>query len=523
MAEETRNEFLRKIMKAPPAEFGMILYKSAENYAQTQEQTLLDILAHAKNSEYGKKFHFDRIENAGDFRRYVPITEYSDYLPYIERMKKGEEDVLFDGKTSSFARSSATTGKAKYIPDSSTGELVKKIVMGIRSMEMLRCCPAALTADGKMMAITNLSVFEKTEGGIPVGSASGQAAESDPEAAKRVAIPAAMRSATELKVEDVDYLTALFGFAERNVLMLGCNNVAHFNILVKLFNDRFADFIRDIRRGTISVDMSDGLRDKLMKDWKPNPERAGELEQIRSEKGTLTTGDIWNNFKFVCCWLSAGVGRIAKEMKNIFPENTVFFDWGYGASEGKFNVPVSTDFSGGPVVPFGYFYEFLPLGKKETVLLDETEDGGRYEFVLTSYSGFYRYNIHDIVEIRVDSDGVRNMEFICKSSDSISLGQSTLYSADLTDIVERYEAKNKTMLRIFQGKEKDGKLMLYVEPVDQGMDKNGFELFLEDELKKFGIALVGIEWKEDGYRDSLFIKRLHDGSSVNQTKLPVFI
>lgn len=523
MAGQIKNEYLEQMIHGSPADFDSILRGSARDYVKAQEQTLLDIIAHGKNSEYGKKYHFDEIKTVDDYRKNVPITDYYDYLPYIEKMKKGEEDVLFEGKPSCFVRTSGTTGKAKYIPESTMGELVKKLVMGLRAVEIARCDSGSMTAEGKMLTITNLSLFEETEGGIPVGSASGQAADANSEAAKRLVIPAAMRTASELKLEDVDYLTALFGFSESSVVMLGCNNVAHFNLLINLFNNRFEDFIRDIRSGTISVDMSDDLREKLMKNWNPNPGRADELQKMRMEKGSLTAADIWKNFSFVNCWMGSSVGHIAREMRGLFPENTIFFDLGYGASEGKFNVPDSANVSGGLIVPFGYFFEFLPLGQEKTILLQDTVDGGRYEFVLTSYSGFYRYNIHDVVEIGVGSDGTRTIEFACKSTDLVTLGQSILYSADLTDIVEKYETEHHTIIRIFQGKEIDGKLQLYVEPVDQGIDKSGFESFVESELKKHDIMLAGVEWKEDGYRDSLFARRCSDGTSVNQTKLPVFI
>ena len=518
-----KNEILYQAANASQKGLPVLLRKAAINYENVQEETLLDILACAQNSEFGKKYRFDKMKSADDFRKNVPITEFNDYRNYIERMKKGEENVLYDGKTLSFVMTSGTTGGEKYIPESPRGELVKKIVSNMRTLEMIRCCPEAMLPDKKILAITNLAVYNKTEGGIPVGSASGQAAGADAAAAEKLVLPPVLLTAAELELETVDYLSVLFSIANRNVIALICNNVAHFEMLLKLLNSRFDSFVSDIRSGTISVEISDKLRAELMKSWKADARRAEELEKIYQQKGSLTTEDIWTGFKFVSCWLSSDVGRIAKELRGLFPKNTMFFDWGYGASEGKFNVPVQPDQSDGLVAGFGYFFEFLPIGGKDPILLKDTIDGEMYELIFTTYSGLYRYNIHDIVKISDNNDGSKSMEFVCKASDKLVLGGKELYSVYLTDIVESYEKANNTTIRLFQGENLNESLQLYIEPVDKNIDKTGFEAYMKAELNKIGILLAGVEWKESGYRNALFNKRVSAGKTINQTKLRIFI
>ena len=200
----------------------------------------------------------------------------------------------------------------------------------------------------------------------------------------------------------------------------------------------------------------------------------------------------------------------------------MYFDWGYGASEGKYNIPMHPNKAGGLLTTFGYFYEFLPIGQKTSVLLQDTRDGEKYELVMTSYSGFYRYNIHDIVKITVNPDGSRNIEFICKSGDKTVIGGNTLYASDLTDIIENFEKEHSIRIRLFQGKAEDEGLRLLVEPIED-FDRKEFATFVRQGFEKFGISLSGVEYKEEGYRDSLFSRSLKNGKTVNQTKLPVFI
>ena len=520
---QSENRVLKEVLNASMEELPVILRKTFANLRVVQEETLMDILACGAESEFGKKHDFENINSVEEFRNKVPITEYGDYAGQIERMKKGETDLLFNGRTASFVVTSGTTGKAKFIPESPMGELVKKIVGNMRTVEMIRSCPASLIEGNKILGITNLAVYNKTQAGIPVGSASGQAAGADPSTAEKLVVPAAVLSASELELSQVDYLTLLFSAAERNVIALICNNIAHFEILLRSFNDNIEPFINDIRQGTISLEISDKLRAELMKSFKADPARADELEKMHREKGALTVSDLWKNFQFVSCWLSADVGRIARELKYLFPENTMYFDWGYGASEGKFNIPVSPDTSGGLVAAFGYFFEFLPMDGGEPVLLQDTEDNGKYELIITSYSGFYRYNMHDIVRITDDGGKMKSIEFVCKSSDKIVIGGRDFYSADLTEHIEGYEAENNTVIRLYQGKNIDGKLQLYIEPVDKDVDKAGFEAYMKAALAKKGIELAGVEWIQDGYRDSLFSQKISTGNSVNHTKIRVFL
>ena len=455
----------------------------------------------------------------------MPITEFADYYDKIERMKKGEEDILFPGRPAVFLNTSGTTGTSKYIPETEKGGMVKKIVSNIRMLEIAKAYPKIMNPNYKVFAIMNSAVYGMTEGGIPVGSASGQSTKSggaENGMAGKMPLPSVVLSTPNLGTETLDYLTLLYGISCENVSALFCNNVAHVNVMFKNLNKEPERYIGDIRNGSFSIEMPESLKTELLKAWKPNQKRADKLETIRKEKGGFTVSDIWPEFDFVGCWLSASVGRTLQEVKPLFPAETMYFDWGYGASEGKYNIPMHANEPGGLLTTFGYFYEFLPLGKKEPILLQDTKDGEKYELIMTSYSGFYRYNIHDIVKITINLDESRNIEFICKSADKVVIGGKTLYASDLTDMIEAYEKEHSIRLRLFQGKVEDGGLLLLVEPM-QDINKTEFEMFVREKLEKFGISLSGVSYKEEGYRDSLFSRSLKNGKTVNQTKLPVFI
>ena len=85
----------------------------AVNY---QESVFQDLLAVGKNTAFGKDHNFSEIKTYQDFCERVPVRDYEALKPYIERIKKGEKDVLWRGLPSYFAKTSGTTSGAKYIP-----------------------------------------------------------------------------------------------------------------------------------------------------------------------------------------------------------------------------------------------------------------------------------------------------------------------------------------------------------------------------------------------------------------------
>ena len=520
--EEDRKFLPQSIFTYALPDLPELLRQAQQDAAVVQELVLMDILKDAGNTQIGEKYGFSHIGSIEEYRRRVPVSEYADYAEYTEQLKQGEKDVLFAGKADSFAITTGTTGKPKYIPESKKGAMVKAIVGNMRTMDMLRMLPGIMLPQIKILAIVNSAVYSKTEGGIEAGAASGKAVADAPLTAKSV-FPVEVLGLSDLSTEAMDYLTLLFGVSERHVGGLICNNLIHFKRLFDRLNAAPGQIIADIRRGEVSLKLPEQARRILEGSIKADPERAEELERIYREGGSLTVEEIWPEFMGVGCWMSSSVGRGVKEMKKYFPERTTYVDWGYGASEGKFNIPCSPNCSAGYPAVFGYFFEFLPMDGGEPLLLEETQAGEKYELILTSYSGYYRYNIHDIVRIGEDEQGWKTMEFYCKSSEHVEINGKRIYGGRLLELAAAYEEETGELLTLIQGTSADGALELLAEPSEACWQPDAFRSFMEKGLAEDGIRLGKIDVKEPGYRDSLFGLHLKLGKTVNQTKLPVFI
>ena len=83
----------------------------------SQREVLQHLVTSAQYTEFGKKYGFSKLFTVKTFKKAIPIHEYNDLKPYIERMMAGEENVLWNESINWFAKSSGTTsGKSKFIP-----------------------------------------------------------------------------------------------------------------------------------------------------------------------------------------------------------------------------------------------------------------------------------------------------------------------------------------------------------------------------------------------------------------------
>ena len=65
---------------------------------KTQDALLKSMIENAKNTAYGRDHNFYKINSYEDFVKNVPIGDFQDHRPYVDRMIEGEENVLFPGK-----------------------------------------------------------------------------------------------------------------------------------------------------------------------------------------------------------------------------------------------------------------------------------------------------------------------------------------------------------------------------------------------------------------------------------------
>ena len=81
-----------------------------------QKRKLLSLLENNADTDFGKRWHFDRIRSCQDWSSAVPVQEYEDFEPFIEQIKAGRQNVLTREKVLLLEPTSGSTGASKMIP-----------------------------------------------------------------------------------------------------------------------------------------------------------------------------------------------------------------------------------------------------------------------------------------------------------------------------------------------------------------------------------------------------------------------
>ena len=101
--------FSRKLIKE--------IEKSRSEPFGYQRQWFEKLIKGGRESYFGQEHRFNEIKNVKDFREHVPIRDYNAFVPYIERLRHGENYILWNQKVKWFAKSSGTSSdKSKFIP-----------------------------------------------------------------------------------------------------------------------------------------------------------------------------------------------------------------------------------------------------------------------------------------------------------------------------------------------------------------------------------------------------------------------
>ncbi|WP_445386358.1 GH3 auxin-responsive promoter family protein [Robiginitalea sp. IMCC44478] len=154
----------------------------------SQEKVFKSLLRKGRNTQFGKDHHFDEIHTHSDFARRIPVRDYEDLKPYVEKILQGQENVLWPGKPLYFAKTSGTTSGAKYIPI--TEEMIKEQVKASRNaiLNYIHKSGNASFVDGKMIFLQGSPVLSE-KNGIKVGRLSGISAHYVPGYLQRNRLP----------------------------------------------------------------------------------------------------------------------------------------------------------------------------------------------------------------------------------------------------------------------------------------------------------------------------------------------
>ncbi|TSD64165.1 GH3 auxin-responsive promoter family protein [Inquilinus sp. KBS0705] len=323
---------------------------------EVQEEWFEQLVAGAENTEWGKQHHYKSIENLADFKERVPIQNYDTLKPYIERMLKGEQNVLWPSEIRWFAKSSGTTSdRSKFIPVSEES-LEECHFKGGKDMLTLyfNNRPNARIFTGKSLTLGGSHQVGQLNADTFFGDLSAVIMKNLPLWAEFYRTPhldIALLDNFEEKIEKMAYAT-------KDVNVTSISGVPTWNILL--------------------------------------------FKRILEITGKNNLLEVWPNLEL---YFHGAVNftPYRDQFKKLIPNEEMYYLETYNASEGFFGIQDQEE----PgdlllMLDYGIFYEFLPLEhlndeNPQTLTLDEVELNKNYALIISTNAGLWRYLIGDTI------------------------------------------------------------------------------------------------------------------------------
>lgn len=368
-----------------------------------QEQTLLAHTRAAANTELGRAHRFAEIRSHADFVDRVPLRAYADFEPFLERMRRGERDVLYGGFVDDWGQSSGsshTAAKNKFLPISK-----EQIRWQQRAGFDVLARYLALSGDrrfagGYMLGLFPPSTIERV-GPVGVASNPGIMQRHVPYPASRMVLP-------KVPIRDIP----------------------HYETKLVAMADAYLD--HDVRSLTGTTCWFSVFFDHVLAAAR---RRGRRVERIV---------DVWPNLRVLL-----GGGVPAQPYRRLIEERVgrpITLLENYSATEGGFFA--TADDPSDPsmlVIPDrGVFFELVPRDSRpeaRRLPLWDVETGIDYSVVLTTSSGLFAYSLGDYV--RFTSTHPHRLEFVGRPAGVLSLTQELTTTLEIECAIAHASASTR--------------------------------------------------------------------------------
>ena len=435
------------------AETGREIYKQInkefERGPEINRELLKQIIQDNKDTEYGKKYGFAEINSVEEYQKKVPVIVYDHIAEEIERMCKGEQNVLTAYPFNHMNQTSGTIGVEKRIPMTHKQALVflkynKQYMDGLKAEKL---DPSWMK--GRVFC-TSEGTHKTLPSGITVGCASSVMA--DQISGGKNAMDEMMGIRFTSPVEgtipeagtDTKYIHTRFALMDKNMTGLISTFYSLIVVYLSYIEDNHELLINDIENGTINdeIRMPDSTRESLLKKIRPMPERAAELREIfKNGTDMCWVPLVWPDIAYFVGVGGDGFSIYDSIIKTRFTGGCVKNIYsGVTASEGLWSVPGGIDCPDSVMAPGSAFFEFLPVESgddfSKCVTMDKVEEGKVYELIITNLCGFYRYRTSDAVKVTGFRGNTPMIQFMYRVNRTINMAAEKTTEKALQVVVE---------------------------------------------------------------------------------------
>jgi len=317
-----------------------------------QDNILQHLIKVGKITEFGKSIGLDKAANYEEFKQVVPIQDYEQMRPWIDKIKEGKHNILWKGRPIYLAKTSGTTSGTKYIPI--TKDSIPNHINTARNALLCYMAETGNTrfADGKLIFLSGTPELERV-GGIPTGRLSGIVNHHVPKYLRSNQMPSYETNCIE------DWETKLKKIVDETIKQ-DMTLISGIPPWMQMYFDELI---------------------------KRSGKRVGELFPNFS---VMVQGGV--NFEPYKAKLFESIGRKV-DCIELFPASEGFF--AFQDSQNAEGLLLNTN--------SGIFFEFVPAGeifndKPTRLSLKDVKVGENYAMVINSNAGLWGYNLGDTIK-----------------------------------------------------------------------------------------------------------------------------
>ncbi len=323
---------------------------------ETQQETLYKLLARAASTEWGKKYKYSSITSVKDYQSRFQIQTYEEIIPYVERLRKGENNLLWPGEIKWFAKSSGTTStKSKFIPMSPEAledchYRAGKDILIIYTMQN----PETKIFSGKSLTLGGSHRINQFSNDSLYGDLSA------------------------ILIENAPFWVEIIRTPKQKIALL----------------EDFEEKLELITKSCVNENVTNisGVPSWYLV----------LIKQILAHTGKSNLLDVWPNLEV---FFHGGISftPYREQYEKLINGSQMNYMETYNASEGFFGIqddPSKTDML--LMLDYGIFYEFIPADKVNSpsapvYTLGEVEAGVNYAIIISTNAGLWRYMMGDTV------------------------------------------------------------------------------------------------------------------------------
>ena len=379
--------------------------RKLHHVTKIQETFLKCLIQHHQNTELGRKLNLADIKTVEQFRNQIPPSSYHYYEPYFERVATGETNIITPEPIIHINLSSGSTGKQKLIPITRRAQRKRTYANQIAFGFAVDAARRRQLSLGKMLFTASAKPVGKTSGSILYGHVSSTQQRSN---RTWIAQSIYAQPYDALLIADTlarHYVCLLFALQEPTLKIIsGLFPVSVLQLC--LYLERYAEeLINDLARGEIAawLTIEPDLRTKLQRMFPSAPKRAEQLQHILKSEGRLLPKYVWPQLELIVTARGGPSDFYFEKFPEYFGDRPIFGGT-YAASEAVIGIHRDFNTDGTILAIESNFVEFVPSDQwdtphPKTLLPHEVTVGELYRLLITNYSGFYRYDIGDVVEV----------------------------------------------------------------------------------------------------------------------------